>query len=55
MEHKGTIVLEAKEKKYLTLMEKVLQLASHLGGVGRGSRRPLHWNDPYPGLRGCHW
>jgi CRISPR-associated protein Cmr6 len=26
-----------------------------LGGIGRGARRPLHWNNPYPGLRGCYW
>ncbi|NEP54530.1 MAG: CRISPR-associated protein Cmr6, partial [Moorea sp. SIO3C2] len=53
--YEGTILLEAKEKSYLTLIEKLLHLASHLGGIGRGSRRPLHWNHPYPGLRGCYW
>jgi len=59
----GKILLEAKEnnhleeneQNHLILMEKVLLLASHLGGIGRGSRRPLHWNNPHPGLRGCHW
>ena len=52
--YKGTITLEAQAEKYLALSEKLLQLASHLGGVGKGSRRPLHWNDP-PKLRGCYW
>jgi CRISPR-associated protein Cmr6 len=51
--YKGTILLEAKEEKYLTLVQKILKLASHLGGIGRGSRRPLHWNRPR--FRGCHW
>lgn len=53
--YEGSIILEAKEQKHLTLIEKVLYLASHLGGIGRGSRRPLHWNSPHPGLRGCYW
>ncbi len=51
----GKILLEANEQNHLNLMEKILLLASHLGGIGRGSRRPLHWNNPHPGLRGCHW
>lgn len=51
--YEGTILLEAKQEKYLTLVENILKLASHLGGIGRGSRRPLHWN--YPRFRGCHW
>jgi CRISPR-associated protein Cmr6 len=50
----GNIILEAKNRDALQLVEKLLQLSSHLAGIGRGSRRPLHWNDP-PGLRGCHW
>ena len=53
----GRICLEAAEKKYLDLLDKLLILASHLGGVGRGSRRPLHLLDvdgrKY--MRGCHW
>jgi CRISPR-associated protein Cmr6 len=53
--YSGMIILEAKQENHLILIQKVLQLASHLGGIGRGSRRPLHWNDPYPRLRGCHW
>jgi len=53
--YSGTIVLESQDSKHLTLIRKVLELASHLGGIGRGSRRPLHWNNPHPGLRGCHW
>lgn len=53
----GTVVLEAKDKRHLTLIQHVLKLAIHLGGVGRGTRRPLHWNDDdrYSGLRGCYW
>jgi CRISPR-associated protein Cmr6 len=50
----GGIRLHSDNVDHLNLMEKVLQLASHLGGVGRGSRRPLHWNKGI-GLRGCHW
>jgi CRISPR-associated protein Cmr6 len=60
--YSGTIHLEARPtnrlqliEKNLQLIEKILQLSSHLGGIGRGSRRPLHWNKPYPGLRGCYW
>lgn len=49
----GRIYLEAAERKYLTLLEKLLILASHLGGVGRGSRRPLHLLNGR--MRGCHW
>ncbi len=53
----GRICLEAAEEKYLDLLDKLLILASHLGGVGRGSRRPLHLLDvdgrKY--MRGCHW
>ncbi|MEM9543637.1 MAG: RAMP superfamily CRISPR-associated protein [Cyanobacteria bacterium P01_E01_bin.42] len=59
--YEGIILLEAKEAKEvkessrLKLLERLLILATHLGGMGRGSRRSLHWNDPYPGLRGCYW
>lgn len=49
----GRIYLEAKEQKYLDLISKLLVLASHLGGVGRGSRRPLHLLNGR--MRGCHW
>ncbi|MGQ9870266.1 RAMP superfamily CRISPR-associated protein, partial [Leptodesmis sp.] len=53
----GKIYLEATEQKYLDLLEKLLILASHLGGVGRGSRRPLHSLDINGNehVRGCHW
>lgn len=51
--YEGKICLEAAEKKYLNLLEKLSILASHLGGVGRGSRRPLHLLDKR--MRGCHW
>jgi CRISPR-associated protein Cmr6 len=53
--YEGKILIEAKGDKELALIEKLLQLSSHLAGIGRGSRRPLHWNNPHPGLRGCHW
>jgi len=49
----GKICLEATEKRYLTLLSHVLLLASHLGGVGRGSRRPLHLLNRR--MRGSHW
>jgi CRISPR-associated protein Cmr6 len=49
----GRIYLTATETKYLHLAEQLLILASHLGGVGRGSRRPLHLLDRR--MRGCHW
>ena len=51
--YRGKIILRARQQNHLTLIEKVLQLASHLAGVGRGSRRPLHWNSGR--FRGCHW
>lgn len=53
----GRIYLEATEQSYLDLLEKLLILASHLGGVGRGSRRPLHLLDIEGNkyTRGCHW
>lgn len=49
----GKIYLEATEIKYLNLVEKLLFLAVQLGGVGRGSRRPLHLLNRR--MRGCHW
>lgn len=49
----GKINLEAANLQHLNLLSKLLILAGHLGGVGRGSRRPLHLlNDR---IRGCHW
>ena len=51
--YRGRIYLTATESKYLHLAEQLLILASHLGGVGRGSRRPLHLLDRR--MRGCHW
>ncbi|WP_081599189.1 RAMP superfamily CRISPR-associated protein [Prochlorothrix hollandica] len=55
--YNGTIYLEAKDKPTFNLLEKILVLASHLGGAGRGSRRPLHLLDvdgrKY--MRGCDW
>jgi CRISPR-associated protein Cmr6 len=49
----GTILLEAKYQNHLRLIEKILCFASHVSGVGRGSRRPLHINSSRG--RGCHW
>lgn len=49
----GKILLESKSQEHLNLVQKILVLASHLSGVGRGARRPLHLNSGR--LRGCHW
>jgi CRISPR-associated protein Cmr6 len=49
----GKILLSAKQEAHLKLIEKILQLASHFGGIGKGSRRPLHKNDGRS--RGCYW
>jgi len=54
----GKIFLESKVEKHLLLVEKILQISSHLGGMGRGARRPLHkFQDPakQDRLRGCYW
>ena len=50
---KGHVKLEAKEEEHLRLAQHLLKLASHLGGVGQGARRPLHWNSNR--FRGCYW
>jgi CRISPR-associated protein Cmr6 len=49
----GKIQLEANTALELHLAQSLLKLAFSLSGVGRGSRRPLHWNNNR--LRGCHW
>ncbi|WP_287129908.1 RAMP superfamily CRISPR-associated protein [Candidatus Cyanaurora vandensis] len=49
----GTICLESTEQECLDLVSSLLTLASHLGGVGRGSRRPLHKLNGR--MRGTHW
>ena len=49
----GKIRLEASSEKHLVFAQALLNLASSLSGCGRGSRRPLHWNNGR--LRGCHW
>ena len=49
----GKINLEAANPQHLKLLSKLLILAGHLGGVGRGSRRPLHLLNRR--MRGCHW
>ena len=51
--YEGAIVLGAKCFNDLKLAQYLLKLASHLGGIGQGARRPLHWNNGR--LRGCHW
>ena len=48
-----SIWLETDTTQHLVLAEALLKLAFSLSGVGRGSRRPLHWNSGR--LRGCHW
>ncbi|WOD37198.1 RAMP superfamily CRISPR-associated protein [Nodosilinea sp. E11] len=50
---KGTIHLESTNRGHLTLIKYILRLAIHLGGIGRGARRPLHCNSGR--LRGCYW
>jgi CRISPR-associated protein Cmr6 len=50
---KGRIHLESTNRGHLTLIKYILKLAMHLGGIGRGARRPLHWNSGR--LRGCYW
>lgn len=56
-DYAGKIHLEAVDSAHLTLMRELLILASHLGGVGCGSRRPLHLLDVNGQLmmRGCNW
>lgn len=51
--YSGRICLEADNQKLLNLLEKLLILASHVGGFGRGSRRPLHCLNGR--IRGSHW
>jgi CRISPR-associated protein Cmr6 len=55
--YNGKIYLQASEPSHLNLMAELLILASHLGGIGRGSRRPLHLLDinGLRQMRGCHW
>jgi CRISPR-associated protein Cmr6 len=50
---KGTIHLESTNRGHLTLIKYILRIAMHLGGIGRGARRPLHCNSGR--LRGCYW
>jgi CRISPR-associated protein Cmr6 len=49
----GKIRLMAESEVHLKFAQMLLTLAFNLSGVGRGSRRPLHWNTDQ--LRGCHW
>jgi CRISPR-associated protein Cmr6 len=51
----GEICLSTTDEASLHLAGLLLELGSNLGGLGKGARRPLHWNEPHPGLRGCHW
>lgn len=52
---RGSIFLESKppessaadlSAEALEIAQQLLQLGTHIGSVGRGSRRPLHWNKP---------
>jgi len=52
-QYTGKINLEAANPQQLKLLSQLLILAGHLGGVGRGSRRPLHLLNRR--MRGCHW
>lgn len=49
----GRLILQTKRPEHLTLLQALLKLAFHLGGIGRGARRPLHSNSGR--LRGCFW
>jgi CRISPR-associated protein Cmr6 len=49
----GKLILQAKQERHLTLLQALLKLAFHIGGIGRGARRPLHSNSGR--LRGCFW
>lgn len=49
----GKLILQTKQDNHLTLLQALLKLAFHIGGIGRGSRRPLHVNSGR--LRGCFW
>ncbi|WP_346294370.1 RAMP superfamily CRISPR-associated protein [Sphaerothrix gracilis] len=53
--HSGTgkLILQTKKNQHLVLLQALLKLAFHIGGLGRGARRPLHWNSGR--LRGCFW
>lgn len=52
-EYKGKIYLESKKEEHHKVVENLLILASHVSGIGRGSRRPLHLNSGR--WRGCFW
>jgi CRISPR-associated protein Cmr6 len=58
-EYKGKIYLEAQNCQHFEVVSRLLELASHLSGIGRGSRRPLHTftpnNSNTPLDRGCFW
>jgi CRISPR-associated protein Cmr6 len=56
-DYTGSIYLEAVDQAHLTLMNELLIFAFHLGGVGRGSRRPLHELEVNRKkmMRGCDW
>jgi CRISPR-associated protein Cmr6 len=49
----GKLILQTKEEAHLVLLQGLLKLAFHIGGIGRGARRPLHANSGR--LRGCFW
>jgi CRISPR-associated protein Cmr6 len=62
LKYDGKIYLEAQTHEALELASQNLILASHLGSVGHGSRRPLYLlNITDKGgnirlqMRGCHW
>lgn len=49
----GKLILQTKKEEHLVLLQALLRLAFHIGGVGRGARRPLHRNSGR--MRGCFW
>lgn len=62
IQFRGSIYLQSQSKKVRKFAGYLLLLASSIGGVGHGSRRPLHVLVPNANnsltqktLRGCHW
>jgi len=51
--YQGCLQLEASSPEFLEVARQLTILAAHLGGFGRGTRRPLHLL--HGKMRGCHW
>jgi CRISPR-associated protein Cmr6 len=53
--YQGCLQLEASSPEFLEVAQQLTILAAHLGGFGRGTRRPLHLLKGKGKIRGCHW